>query len=223
MLVEMTAFRQEYTDKSCALFGDIKTNIMNSDDTQFSESQHAYEWATLMRTLLTALIKVQKSEGTQRALNKLLDDGLAKLGADLAMLTERTQCINSLKSRTTELMSKFDTESIASLAKWREMNGVDKGASIQTRGFMHQPDKINTIIRFHDDVSRKLSEDVRKIDSTKAKLWDEIESIDHLKSKIDPIKASLNSDAPMDDLKQPAQDLIDECEKYRERYNQTPI
>lgn len=220
MANEMRAFRRDYSDKSSALLGDIKTNIMDSMDTHFSESQTAYETAGLLKTLLSALANVPQTEGTKKALNKLLDDGLAKLDTDLAHLAEQTQSINEMKSRTIDLMSKLDEESKAAIAKWKKMNErKGKSVGIQARSFMATPqeDKFRTIQKFHQEVANKLNKKIRKIDQTRAKLWDEYESIEKLRRSIDPIKNEINSNAG-EKLKC-AGGLIEECKKYRELHS----
>lgn len=170
-------------------------------------------------------IKVQKSEGANRALNKALDDGTAKLSTDLARLAEKVQCIDATKAKTILLKSKldihFDQERKASLAKLKEMQEMAKRRPIglaPITGLTSQfAEKMRAKQKFYEHVSHKLDENIRSIESRKAKLQDEIENIDRLKSKIDPTKTLLNSDSePVDDLKKSAQDLIDECDKYRE-------
>lgn len=229
MLVKMRNFHDDFSTRGFKMFGDIKTNLMNSDDTHFSESQTAFETASLMKTLVTALTKVQRSAATKTALNKVLNDGASKLSADLAKLQESAQRIDAVKTKTkallTELEIQYNTESKASLDKYNKMREVARARSTNTqqRDVMHQlMEKMHAVKRLHDEVANKLSERLQHIDSKKAKLQDEIKSIDHLKSKIDPIKTLLNSDdSSDDDFKKSAQDLIAECDEYRQRYSDT--
>lgn len=224
----MENFREDFSTRGFKMFGDIKTDMMNSDDTHFSESQTAFETATLMRTLLTALTRVQRSDGTKTALNKVLDDGAAKLSTDLAKLQESVQKMESVKTKTkallTELDLQYDVENKASMEKWNKMREISKtkSTSVEQRDMMQQLlEKMRAIKRLHDEVAKKLNENMQSIDGKKAKLQDEIQNIDDLKAKIDPFKTILNSDSSSDEeFKESAQELIAECDDYRERYNQ---
>lgn len=84
---------------------------------------------------------------------------------------------------------------------------------------MQQQNQLRADLKFTENATKKLNEDIRKIDQAKAKLQTEINNIDKLKLKIYPIKALMNSDSEVDELKRSAQELVAECEKYRERHN----
>lgn len=225
-LTKMANFHEDFSTRGFKMFGDIKTDLMDSDDTHFSESQTAYETATLMKTLLTALTRVQRTDGTKTALNKVLDDGTAKLSADLAKLQESAQQIESVKAKTqallTELDIQYEAESKASMDKWKKMREISKTqpTSIEQRDVMQQLlEKMRAVTRLHDEVAKKLREHMQIIDGRKAKLQDEVQNIDDLKAKIDPLKTLLNSDSSSDEeFKKAAQDLITECDDYRERH-----
>lgn len=227
MPIEKTAFHTDYSTESFELFGDIKTNIMNADDTYFRESQIAYEWASLMRTLLTNLIQVEQSESTRKALNEALDDGTAKLSIDLEKLEEKSQSISSLKSKAQKLKLllsiQYRKESVHLMAKLKEMREMAEKRPHGMCPINVVPQivaKMQAIKKSYDDLTQKIDENVQIIDQTKTKLRDEAQSIENLKSKIVPIKMLLNSNSGSpDDLMKSAQDLIVECDKYHARHN----
>lgn len=221
MLVETSSFRADYSAKSCKLFGDIKTSIMNAEDMYYSESQDAYEWASVTKSLLAALTKVLQTEATKKALNKILDDGVRKLGTDLASLAQKAECIKTLKLRSTEMQTSINNKVKAIAANAKTLQDISNAATFRfyQRGVMQQQNQLRADLKFTENATKKLNEDIRKIDQAKAKLQTEIDNIDKLKLKIDPIKALMNSDSEVDELKRSAQELVAECEKYRERHN----
>lgn len=224
MLDEMDSFRRDYSSKGFKMFGVIKTDLMDSDDTHFSEAQSAYEWASLIKTVLKALLRVQ-SDGTKRAINKMLDDGLQKLDTDLQNLQHSSMDIDELKWKTTKLMSDLDAQYEKEIqekrVKLQQMYDSAKSLNAKQKNVMTQlKEKMDSMKRLHDELAQRLSENVVHMESKKSKLKDEIENIDSLKSKIDPLKALLNSDSTAEDLNKAGQDLLAECDKFRERYSQ---
>lgn len=227
-LVDLDAFRREYATKSAGLTGDIKKTLMDSNDAYFSESQNVYEWASVVQPILKVSIKVSNSDGIKKALTKVLDTGLTKLGAAQEKLEQSSNTFNTLAASLKEVNSQFETEfekkSKSFDDKLKELRAEHKDEKGQKGGkSTFEKDlvpllnaKMAAIKKFHGDLTQTITEELRNIDSTKAKLSEEIENIVNLKSKIDPIKTSLNSDS---DSKQSAQDLIDTAEKYRERHN----
>lgn len=188
MITEMDTFRRDYSSRGFKLFGDIKTNIMDSDDTYFSESQTAYESAGLMQTLLSALIKVQQTVGTKAALNKILDDATLKLSTDIEKLEEsihhNDEFITKAKGLKSQFHDEFIKESTTSLAKFNEMREVSKTSSTS----IEQRDKIQRLMekmrglkRLNDELTKGFDENIKKIDGSKEKLKNEIVNIDNLR------------------------------------------
>lgn len=178
----MVAPRLNYSG-SCALFGDIKTAIMDSNDTHFAETQNAYEWVSLAKSLLPPLIKALNSEVTKKALITVLDDGNTKLSTVSETLAKRMPCINSLASRTTKLKSlielQFRKETITLLFQLKQTRDMAEKrpkflCPINVESLMA---KIQTLTKFYDNLSQKIDENISNVDQTKAKLQDEIEHI----------------------------------------------
>lgn len=224
----MDAFRREYSTQGAKLIGDIKTNIMNSNDAYFSQSQNAYEWASVVQPLLKATTNIGKSEGITKALNKILDDGTAKLSAVQEKLKESSESIKPLKTRITELNSKFTTALDEKKNffdnKLKEMRAADKKGPkgpFEKELVPHLMAKLEAIKKFYVDLTKTLNDEALNIDNQQSKLRDEIKTIESLKSKIEPVKTTLNSDSGSnDDLKKSAQDLIATSEKYRQRHTE---
>lgn len=224
MLDEMDSFRRDYSNRGFKMFGVIKTDLMDSDDTHFSEAQSAYEWASLIKTVLKALLRVQ-SEGTKRAINKMLDDGIQKLDTDLHNLQHSSMDIDELKWKTTKLMSDLDAQYEKEIqekrVKWQQMYDTAKSLTAKQRNVMNQlKEKMDSMKRLHDELAQRLSENIVHMESKQSKLKDEIDNIDSLRSKIDPLKALLNSDSTAENLNKSGQELLAECDKFRERYSQ---
>lgn len=227
-VAEMDAFRREYSNAGAKLIGDIKTNMMDSTDAYFSHSQTAYEWASLVQPLAKAAINVGKPEGIVKALNKILDDGEAKLSTIQEKLQTSSDSFEPLASGVADLNAKFATAFDAKKEYFdnrvKEMRAADKKGP--TGAFEKElvpllKAKLQSISKFYADLSQSMNDEVRNIDNQKAKLQDEIKTIENLKSKIEPFKTVLNSESSTkDDLKKPAQELIDVSVKYRERHNE---
>lgn len=224
----MDALRKEYSTSGAQLIGDIKTATMNSNDAYFSQSQNAYEWSSLVQPLLKATMNIGKSEGITNALNKILDDGVVKLGAAQEKLQQIAETFQPLSSGISELNTKlsaaFEEKQKFFDDKLKQMRAADKKGP--TGPFEKElvpllMAKLEAIKKFSGDLMQTFNDETRNIESQKAKLQDEIDQIETVKSKIAPLKTVLNSDASsMTDVKKLSQDMISASEKYRQRRNE---
>lgn len=224
----MDAFRKEYSTSGAKLIGDIKTNLMNANDAYFSQSQNAYEWSSLVQPLLKATMNIGKSEGITKALNKILDDGLVKLGAAQEKLQQSAESFQPLASGITELNTKFaaafEEKQKFFDDKLKQMRAADtKGANgpFEKELVPLLLAKKEAIKKFYGDLSQTFNDETRNIDSMKAKLQEEINQIETVNSKIEPVKTVLNADGgSMTDVKKASEDLISASQNYRQRHNE---
>lgn len=224
----MDAFRREYSTNGAKLIGQIKTNTMDALDTYFSQSQNAYEWSSLVQPLLKATMNIGKSEGITKALNKILDDGVAKLGTAQEQLKESVDSFEPLTSGITELNTKiaaaFDEKQKFFDEKLKQMRAADtKGPTgpFEKELVPQLLAKLEAIKKFYGDLAQTFNDETRKMDSTKAKLQEEIVQIEAVKSKIEPLKTVLNAaDGSVTDVKKLSQDLISASDKYRQRHSE---
>lgn len=230
ILSEMNAFREVYATESYILYGDIKTKIVDSDDAYFMKSQNTYEWASMIQPLLDTYLNISRAEGTKQALIGKLDEGIEKLNANQEKLEKISQSFDALTSKTQNLKSQYNIrfdknrrlltynlKGVLADGKETPMDPLEKDLLRQLSI------KMKGIKQFSRDLEFRMAEVIGNIHDAKARLQDEIEDIENLKSKIEPLKTVLNSDLDLEsngDLKTSAQDLITECKKNRERFNE---
>lgn len=225
-MAEVNVFRREYGTKGAKLIGDVKEKTMDSDDVYFTESQHAYEWASFAIPFLsTAHLTVQNSEVHNTVLRKVLNNGLEKLTAAQEQLNNSSISFDLIVSSLTALNSQFEKDFDEKRkfleVKLKEMRANKEGPKHAVEKLIPLlQEKMESIKVFFNKLTQYINQEFLTIDSTKAKLKEEIERIDRMKTKIEPVKASLNMDPESKDaVTKSAQILIDECEKYRKRHN----
>lgn len=225
-LSEMNAFRKGYAADSSILYGDIETNIMNSDDVIFMRTQNSYEWASVAMPLLEVYLNVSRAESTKNALNKILDLGKTQLNANKGMLKESLKSFNAVTTRIRNLQSqfnnRFDRNRKLLIIHSRRALASDKDQPLDAREknlIQQLLAKMEDIQQFGVNLEITIIGVVRKMKEAKEKLKDEIGKIENLRSKINPLKTVWKSgSASNDDVTASVHNLIAECKKYRERH-----
>lgn len=118
---ELDRFRDDYSNESAKLVGEVKTLIKDAQDNYFSATQSIYEWCSLTTKLLAIYLqlfekKTSKTYEAQRELLvKVLDDGLTKMSAGQAKLLQSSMNFNNVAGKLATLNSRltndFDTKS----------------------------------------------------------------------------------------------------------------
>lgn len=113
---ELDRFRDDYSNESATLVGEVKTLIKNAQDDYFAATQEIYEWCGLTTKLLNIYLqlfakKTSKTYEAQRALLiKVLDDGVTKMAKGQAKLLQSSSNFNNVAGKLTALHSRFTNE-----------------------------------------------------------------------------------------------------------------
>lgn len=230
ILQEMNAFRKHYLTNSSTLLGEIKTGTMDANDDYFMNSISTYEWASVVQRLLEAYANISRAESTKKSLIGKLDEGMETLTSNQAKLNETLQSLGVLTNRKTALKSQFDIRFDQNrkfiVDKLEKLLAAERDADdvpihpLEKQAMQLLWHKMQSIKQVGDNLKHRLGEMKDDIDGTEAKIRDEIETVEHLKEKIASLKAVLDSDSDLgeDHLATALQNLIAECEKYRERH-----
>lgn len=118
---ELDRFRDDYSNESGQLVGEVKTLIMNAGDNYFSATQSIYEWCGLTKNLLAIYLRLFEKrtsktyESQKTLLLKVLDDGLIKMSAGQDKLNQCSLNFNNVAGKLTTLKTRlsndFNTES----------------------------------------------------------------------------------------------------------------
>lgn len=123
-----------------------------------------------------------------------------------------------------EIDDKFDQIKKCSFSKLKILYAASSGASID-----HTYDELNSTIinkiesyqKFSDDLKESFLNEFRNAEEIKAKLHVEIQTIGDLKIKIEPTKWHINMDRPIRDGDKTVEDLIADCNRYRQLHKYT--
>lgn len=226
----MDEYRKEFIAEAPTLFGEIKTSVMNSGDASFMQTQHAYEWAVLAQPFLETYFDKHKSHGTQKALKKILNDGVATLNNNQKILEQSVQSMEATQSQIIAFRSKFNVRFVEKIVyvsnKLKDYRGADVHGPKGAFQKLLEPKvlaRIRTFKNFDEDASRKLGDNILLIGNQLQKLMDDIEQINNLRTKIYPILTMLEAELDTPDenkLAAYAHELIAACKIYREKFNE---
>lgn len=118
---ELDRYREDYSNESAELVGQVKTLIKNAEDNYFISTQSIYEWCSLAERLLVIYLDLFKNrtaktyEAQKALLLKVLDDGLKKMSDGQAQLEQCSMNFNNVAGKLTTLQSRlvndFDAKS----------------------------------------------------------------------------------------------------------------
>lgn len=229
IFTKIDEYRKEFIAEAPTLFGEIKTSVMDSGDVCFMQTQFAYEWTVLAQPFLETYFDVHKSHGTQKALKKILNDGVAGLNNNQKLLEQSVQSIEAMQKQTIAFRSKFNVRFVEKIVfvsnKLKNYRGADVHGPNGAFRKLLEPNvlaRMQTLRKFDEDSSEKIGDNLLLIGNQLQKLMDEIEQINNLKTKIYLILTMLDAELEAPDenkLSAYAHDLIAACKIYRERYN----
>lgn len=113
---ELDRFRNEYSNESAQLVGEVKTLIKNAEDHYFSATQTIYEWCSLAEKLLAIYLdlfnkRTSTTYEAQRALLiSVLDAGLKKMTDGQAKLEQCSMNFNNVAGKLTTLHTRLSND-----------------------------------------------------------------------------------------------------------------
>ncbi|CAM3870595.1 hemolysin E [Rahnella bruchi] len=113
---ELSRFKDDYSQKSSVLVGEVKTLLMTSQDKYFTATQSVYEWCGMSTQLLQAYLALfkeyneQKAEAQKAILIKVLDDGITKMDAAQKSLGESSLSFNEASGKLLQLDSQLSND-----------------------------------------------------------------------------------------------------------------
>lgn len=198
---KLVQYRGSYSTRAAELIGEVKTHLQNALDAYVHSSKSAYEWCGVaqerLQSYLQFLQNYDKGKATQQhqIIIHELEDDIAKVISAQSQLDQASRTFNKVSGSisTVVVLSNDDEESK----------------------------------KFPQEVKGALVNADEKIAETKAKLKDEIQALGDVKSTayvvLDFINAVKDSedfdDVIRHEIKLSVEKLIEECGKYRERYN----
>lgn len=118
---ELDRFREDYSNESAKLVGEVKTLMKDAQDNYFSATQSIYEWCGLTTKLLAIYLQLFEKktsttyEAQKQLLLKVLEDGISKMSAGQVKLQQSSMNFNNVAGKLTTLHSRltneFDTKS----------------------------------------------------------------------------------------------------------------
>lgn len=247
VITELEKYREDYSNESGELLGEIKTALLNAMDAYFLASQSIYEWCGLVVPLLTTYmqlfkgINAAKSTVQKTFLLKVLEDGIIKMKKSQEELSCSSTSFNDAAGKLTALNVRFENEfdgKSAFFAKKVEQLrlktylpvaafggpfGMAIAAGVLEGKLIPELKKrLNSIREFYDDLVKKVSKAYADIDETKLKLKEEIRVIGDLKTQTEETKTYVNLDdleALRDIIIESVNTLITKCNEYRERHS----
>lgn len=113
---ELDRYRQDYSNESAKLVGEVKTLMKDAQDNYFSATQMIYEWCGLTIKLLAVYLQLfekktpQTYEAQKELLVKVLDDGITKMTAGQVRLQQSSTNFNSVAGKLTTLYSRLTND-----------------------------------------------------------------------------------------------------------------
>ncbi|KAJ6642562.1 Hemolysin E [Pseudolycoriella hygida] len=113
---ELDRYREDYSNESAQLVGEVKTLIYDAEDNYYSATQSIYEWCSLTIRLLQIYLNLFNKRSTttyeaQRALLiSVLGDGIAKMSAGQAKLQQSSINFNNVAGKLTTLNARLTNE-----------------------------------------------------------------------------------------------------------------
>lgn len=113
---KLDRYREDYSNESAEIVGEIKASIADAVDKYFSATQCIYEWCSLASQLLTVYLQLfderdeEIFQGQKLFLIKILDDGAAKMSDGQTKLEDSTTSFNILKGKLVTLHSRLTNE-----------------------------------------------------------------------------------------------------------------
>ncbi|MBP8813134.1 MAG: hemolysin E [Laribacter sp.] len=113
---ELTRYKDEYSQKSSTLVGEVKTLLLDCQDKYFESTQSVYEWCGVSGQLLTAYLKLfeepneKKAEAQKAILIKVLDEGILKMKASMDCLGRCSSSFNAAAGKLLALESQLSND-----------------------------------------------------------------------------------------------------------------
>lgn len=218
-LAELDKYRNDFSAENALLIGDVKTHMMNGIDAYFYASQNTFEWASFSVSHLKLFIDLfnghdaKKFETQKRLIIELLDNGVAQMGAAHAELGNAVFSFSSAIGKLTALRKDFRRK-IKKL-----IFGLEDGNSVKTSKLLS---KMSAILKFYDDLKRKVKHATENIIDATEILQTEIQHIYNLETQTEQEVWFVNLDEVSelrDMIIQSTQHLIADCEQYQKKHN----
>lgn len=246
-LAELDKYKDEYSEKSGEIIGDIKSLMKDGVNAYYHASGYIFGWCDNATPLLQRFVNLFNSASPHKAVEQkeilitVLTKGVDEMKSAQDSISDSSLSFNQATGKLTTLNSRFQVEFTEKSefyeTKVRNIRlgaylgtailgpiGLGIAAAIVEGKYVPElKDKMSEVEEFYKHLKVKVKDAFRDIDVTKNMLNLEIMEIGELKVETKETRAFLDlGDIPelRDTLMKSAESLIDNCDNYRKKHAQ---
>ncbi|MDQ0015596.1 hemolysin E [Variovorax boronicumulans] len=250
IIKEIDRYKNDYSQKSSILVGEVKTLLLNAQDAYYASSQKIYQWCGLTRNLmpiyLNALDDPEKIDAQKAIIVKVLDDGILQMGNSINELEKCSLSFNGMAGKLTQLdaqlrddsdvKSKYFQHQVDSLRK-QAYGGATAGIVLGPFGLVisysiaagvlegklipELKKKLQSVKDFFQTLRTQVTSSHTDIDAAKKEIKEEIARIGELKTETETTKVLVDiGPALKDEIKKAAGKLLVQCQAYQRKHGQ---
>lgn len=250
IIKEIDRYKEDYSQKSSVLVGQVKTLLLNAQDAYYSSTQKIYQWCGLTRNLLpvyiSALDDPSKIETQKAIIVKVLDDGILQMDRSILELEKCSLSFNSMSGKLTELdtqlkndadvKSEYFNHQVDKLRK-QAYGGAAAGLVLGPFGLIisysiaagvlegklipELKKKLEEVKKFFENLRAQVASSNTDIDKAKKEIKEEVARIGELKIEAETTRVLVDIGAALrDEIKKAAIKLLEQCQSYQKKHGQ---
>ena len=250
IIKEIDRYKNDYSQKSSILVGEVKTLLLNAQDAYYSSTQKIYQWCGLTRNLLpvylNALDDPAKIDAQKAIIVRVLDDGILQMGNSINELEKCSLSFNGMAGKLTQLdaqlrddsdvKSEYFQHQVDNLRK-QAYGGAAAGIALGPFGLIisysiaagvlegklipELKKKLQSVKDFFQKLRTQVASSHTDIETAKKEIKEEVARIGKLKIETETTKVFVDIGPALKiEIREAASKLLLQCQAYQRKHGQ---